>query len=134
MGGNGSFGMQPEVMPVITAAQQGASALITSAYSAVTPTELAGFATALGPIAAGNMTPAFFEATGNNVTTGMLTAANHAIQGAATDTAASTYTNVDQDFDFGGHGRSGDGLPAGQDAGPGDGGDAPSGDDVALNV
>lgn len=90
-----SFGMVPEVMAAMTAAQQAASAGITSAFSVVTPAQLSGFATALGPIAVTNMIPAFFEATGNNVTAGMGTAMNHAMLGVSTAAAQASYTMVD---------------------------------------
>lgn len=91
-----SFGMIPGFMSAITAAQQGASAGITGAFALVTPAELASISTALGPIAVANMIPAFYEATGNNVTSGMLTAVNHGMLGASTHMAQASYLHVDE--------------------------------------
>lgn len=90
-----SFGMIPEAMAAVNLLQQGAATGITTALSTVTSAELASFASALGPIAVTNMIPAYFEATGNNVTSGMGTAMNHALLGVSTEVAQATYTMVD---------------------------------------
>jgi hypothetical protein len=89
------FEMQPEFMQGVTAAQEAASSGITSAFSAATPAQLSSFATALGPLAVGNMIPAMFESTGNNVMQGMLTALNHSLLGTATHISQAAYTAAD---------------------------------------
>lgn len=89
------FKSVPGVMSAMTAAQQAASTAITSAFAVITPAQLASFSSALGPIGVANMIPAFFEATGNNVTSGMLTAVNHGMLGVSTEAAQALYTNVD---------------------------------------
>lgn len=115
------FKSVPGVMSAMTAAQQGASAAITSAFSAVTPAQLASFSSALGPIGVANMIPAFYEATGNNVTSGMLTAVNHGMLGASTEAAQSMYQNVDGGAGAVGNaagGAPGGGFAPGNDAAP----------------
>lgn len=93
--GSEDFAAQPAFMALIEGAQQTAFSLIVSAFSAVTPTQLGMFATAMGPLGVANYTPAFFEATFNNVTSGMSTGVNHALLGASTAAAQTGYVNVD---------------------------------------
>ncbi|MEZ0363572.1 hypothetical protein ACAG26_07680 [Mycobacterium sp. pUA109] len=83
-------------MSAMTAAQQGVFSAITGAFSAITPTQLSGFATAVGPIGVANMIPAFFEATSNNVTSGMLSAVNNSLLGAGTQAAQSAFVKLDE--------------------------------------
>ncbi|BDB43694.1 MULTISPECIES: hypothetical protein [Mycobacterium] len=90
-----TFSMQPEFMEGLIDAQDGASATISSAFGAVTPAVLASFSVALGPIAVANMIPAMYESTGNNVMSGMMTAANHAALGAATHISQGAYVATD---------------------------------------
>lgn len=122
------FAMVPGAMSAMTAAQQAASAGITSAFSLITPAQLASFSTALGPIGAANMIPAFCEATGNNVTSGMLTAVNHGMLGVSTEAAQAGYTKIDQAV--GGGGSSHGGQPSGQPGGQFTGRDGAPADDA----
>lgn len=103
----------PGFMSSMTAMQQGASTAITSAFSVVTPAALSSFSSAVGPIGVANMIPAFYEATGNNVTSGMLTAVNHGMLGVSTEVAQSGYTKLD-DAPGAGGGRGEGGRPGGQ--------------------
>ena len=91
-----NFGLSPGFMQGLTAAQQGAASMISGAYSLVTPAELSTFATALGPLAAGNMIPQMFETTATNVTSGLLTAGHHIGLGAATTAVQAAHTAVDE--------------------------------------
>lgn len=91
-----SLGVVPGFMQALTAAQQGAASLISGAYSLVTPAELSSFATALGPLAAGNMIPSMFETTATNVASGMVTAGHHVGLGAATTAAQTSFTTADE--------------------------------------
>ena len=90
-----SFAMQPEFMAELIDEQQGASSLITTAFSAVTPAQMSTFSMALGPIAAANMIPAMYESTANNVTSGMLTAAKHGMLGVATHVSEAGHAAAD---------------------------------------
>lgn len=90
-----SFGMEPEFMEGLNDAQQAACAGINAAFSAVTPTVLADFSMALGPIACANMIPAMYESTANNVMSGTMTAANHGLLGAATHISQGAYVQQD---------------------------------------
>ncbi|WP_242657368.1 hypothetical protein [Mycobacterium talmoniae] len=83
-------------MSAMTAAQQGVFSAITGAFSVITPAQLSGFATAVGPIGVANMIPAFFEATSNNVTSGMLSAVNNSLLGAGTQAAQSAFVKLDE--------------------------------------
>ncbi|OBJ52949.1 hypothetical protein [Mycobacterium sp. 1423905.2] len=94
-----TFEMQPEFMQGLTAAQEAASTAITSAFSMVTPAQLSSFSMALGPIAVANMIPAMYESTANNVASGMLTAANHALLGGATHISQAAYIAADSATD-----------------------------------
>jgi hypothetical protein len=90
-----TFVLQDEFMQRLIQAQQAASSAITTAFSAVTPTELSSFSAALGPIAVANMIPAMYESTANNVMSGMLTATNHALLGVATHVSDAAHTAAD---------------------------------------
>lgn len=121
------FAMVPGVMSAMTGAQQAASAAITSAFSLITPAQLASFSTALGPIGVANMIPAFYEATGNNVTSGMLTAVNHGMLGVSTEAAQASYTKVDDASGGGGsHGQAGNSQGGGFAPDNGAAGDDPA--------
>lgn len=94
-GSGESFEMLPAFMALVTGEQQAAFSAITSAYGTVTPAQLGMFATAMGPLGVANYTPAFFEATFNNVTSGLLTAINHSLLGVSTAAAQAGYVAVD---------------------------------------
>lgn len=89
------FAAEPAYMSAMQFAQDGAFTAITSAFSIITPTQLSSFASAIGPLGVMNVIPAFFESTGNNVTSGLATGVNHALLGVSTEAAQAGYVKVD---------------------------------------
>lgn len=98
---NEDFAAQPAYMSAMQLAQDGAFTAITTAFSIITPGQLSSFATAIGPLGVMNVIPAFFESTGNNVTSGLATGVNHALLGASTEVAQAGYVKVDGAQNFG---------------------------------
>jgi hypothetical protein len=89
------FAMEPEFMSVLTNAQDTLGSGISAAYSAATPTVVAGFCTPLGPLAVGNMIPAVCETMTTNCTSGLMNAGTHIGLGAATDVTQAGFSAVE---------------------------------------
>ena len=89
------FAMQPEFMSALTGGFEGATAGITSAYSAATPAVVSGFCIPLGPLAVGNMIPQVCSTMTTNCASGMLNAATHAALGVGTTASAAAFTAAD---------------------------------------
>lgn len=85
------FSLDPAFTTALTGSFQGASAGITSAYSAATPALISGFCMPLGPLAVGNMIPQVVQTMTTNCGSGLLNAATHGMLGAATEAAQSTF-------------------------------------------
>ena len=98
---NEDFAAQPAYMSAMQLAQDGAFTAITTAFSVITPGQLSRFATAIGPLGVMNVIPAYFAATGNNVTSGLATGVNHALLGVSTEVAQAGYIKVDEAGDAG---------------------------------
>jgi hypothetical protein len=89
------FEMQPEFMSALTSGFQGASAAIQTAYSAMTPTVVAGFCVPIGALGVGNIIPVINSTSATNFASGTLNAVTHEGLGAATTTSAATFKAAD---------------------------------------
>jgi hypothetical protein len=89
------FEMNPVVMQGIQGAQDGASALITGSYSAVTSEMLSNWSIVYGPLAVGNMIPALWQTMGSNFTSAIGTAFNHGLLSVATGVVDTTQVATD---------------------------------------
>jgi hypothetical protein len=85
------FELDPAFTTALTGSFQGASAGITSAFSAATPAMVSGFCMPMGPLGVGNIIPAIVETMSTNCTSGLMNAATHGVLGGATSASQSTF-------------------------------------------